>query len=578
VIGSASLWSVAGRMALLLVLTGCGGQPGEVADLVLTNGKVVTVDGGRPEAEAVAIIGDRILAVGSSSEIGRHVGSGTRVIDLAGRLVVPGFIEGHGHFNSLGRARMILDLNEVTGWEEIVGMVGEAAAAAQPGEWITGRGWHQEKWTAVPEPAVDGVPVHAELSRASPDNPVLLGHASGHASIANARALQLAGITSATADPQGGEIIRDAAGNPTGLLRETAQYLVQAVYARAQDERSAEDREAEFRREVELAGREALAKGVTSFHDAGASFATIDAFRRLADAGELPIRLYVMVRGGDAAELEANLARYRSVGYGGDFLTVRSIKHQVDGALGAHGAWLLEPYEDLHTSTGLNLETIAEIERTARLAARHDYQLATHAIGDRGNREVLDLYERVFRDHPERTDFRWRVEHAQHLHPDDVPRFASLGVIASMQGIHGTSDGPWVPRRLGEERTRTGAYVWRSLIDAGAVVNNGTDVPVEDIDPIASFYASVSRRLLDGTVFHPEQRMTREEALASYTINNAFAAFEEDLKGSIEPGKLADLVVLSRDIMTIPEEEIPTTRVEMTILGGQIRHQAQSQP
>lgn len=562
--------------ALAFVLTACGAGPeaGEVADLVLTNGRVVTVDAGMPEAEAVAIAGGRILAVGTSREIERHVGGSTEVVDLQGRLVIPGLIEGHGHFASLGRSRMILDLTEVTTWEEIVRMVEQAAATLPAGEWIAGRGWHQEKWTSVPEPAVDGVPVHTELSRVSPDHPVLLTHASGHASIANARAMELAGITASTADPAGGEIIRDAAGNPTGLLRETAARPAQAAQSRAREGLSQEERDEEFRRQVQLAGQEALSHGITSFHDAGVGFSTIDAYRRLADAGELPVRLYVMVRTGSAEEMAENLPRYRLVGHGNDFLTVRSIKHQVDGALGAHGAWLLEPYADLPASTGLNLESVPTIENTARLALQHGYQLATHAIGDRGNREVLDLYERVFRERGDTADLRWRIEHAQHLHPDDVPRFAGLGVLASVQGVHATSDGPWIPRRLGEERTETTSYVWRALLESGAVINNGTDVPVEPIDPIANFYSTVTRRMADGQPFHPAQRMTREEALASYTIHNAYAAFEEEIKGSITPGKLADLVVLSRDIMTIPEEEILSARVDLTILGGEIRYRA----
>jgi predicted amidohydrolase YtcJ len=266
------------------------------------------------------------------------------------------------------------------------------------------------------------------------------------------------------------------------------------------------------------------------------------------------------------------LPAYKMIGYGNGFLTVRSIKRQLDGALGAHGAWLLDPYVDLSTSVGLVLEPLADIDSTAALAIEHGYQVNTHAIGDRANRETLDLYQRHFEANPDKTDLRWRIEHAQHLHPDDLPRFAELGVIAAMQGVHCTSDAPWVFRRLGAERAEEGAYMWRALIETGAVIGNGTDVPVEDISPIASFYATVSRRLNDGTVFYGNQRMTRMEALESYTINNAYAAFEEDVKGSLTPGKLADVTVLSRDIMTIPEEDIPGTEVVYTIVGGEIRY------
>ncbi len=557
-------------LALLAVASACG-RP-EPADLVLRNGKIVTVDSQVPLAQAVAIKGYTILAVGSDRRIGRYIGPETEVIDLDGKLAIPGFIEGHGHFMSLGRSKMILDLSRAQSWQEIVELVRRAAGRARAGEWILGRGWHQEKWTSVPTPNVDGVPLHHELSRASPDNPVSLTHASGHASFVNARAMQLAGITRSTPNPPGGEIVRDARGNPTGLLRETAQRIVSRVVQRAEERMSSEEREARNREMVRLAGEEALSKGVTSFHDAGSSFAAIDFFKKLEDEGALPVRLYVMVRGESEQSLQENLPRYRMVAEGNDFLTVRSIKQQIDGALGSHGAWLLEPYADLPSSTGLVLEPVDQIERIARIAIRFGFQVNTHAIGDRANREVLDIYQRVFQDHPEATDLRWRIEHAQHIHPDDVPRFAKLGVIASMQAIHCTSDAPWVPKRLGEERARTGSYLWRSLMDSGAIVTNGTDVPVEDIDPLASFYASVTRKTASGERFYPEQKMTREEALRSYTINNAYAAFEEHIKGSITPGKLADIVVLSKDIMTVPEDEIPTAEVLYTIVGGQIRY------
>ncbi len=549
------------------------------ADLVLTNGRIVTVDSARPEAQALAVSGDRIVAVGSDAEIRRYVGPATQLLDLEGRLAIPGFIEGHGHYMSLGRARLILDLTTARTWEEIVAMVGEAARTAQSGEWIEGRGWHQEKWERTPEPSVEGNPVHHSLSAVSPDNPVYLTHASGHAAFANARAMQLAGITTSTPDPDGGEIVRDARGEATGLLRETAQGLIGSALANFEAQRTVQQREADARRMVELAGEESLAKGVTSFHDAGSSFATVDFLRRLADEGALPVRLYVMVRVGSQrnesetnAELDRLLPEYRTVGYANNFLTVRSIKRQIDGALGSHGAWLLEPYEDLPRSTGLVLEPVEDVEHTAQLAVRHGYQLNTHAIGDRANREVLDIYERTFRANPDQPDLRWRIEHAQHLHPDDIPRFAELGVIASMQGIHATSDGPWVPSKIGQQRAEEGAYVWRTLWESGAVVTNGTDVPVEDISPIESFHASVSRRLPDGSLFYPAQRMTREQALRSYTLNNAYAAFEQELKGSLTAGKLADIVVLSRDIMTVPEEEIPGTEVVYTIVGGQVKY------
>jgi predicted amidohydrolase YtcJ len=286
------------------------------------------------------------------------------------------------------------------------------------------------------------------------------------------------------------------------------------------------------------------------------------------------MRLWVMVRA-DNEELARRLADYRMIGVGDNHLTVRAIKCAIDGALGAHGAWLLEPYEDLRTSAGLNTSSVASIQETARLALRHDYQLCVHAIGDRANRETLNIFEEAFRESPPAPSRRWRVEHAQHLHPDDIPRFAKLGVIASMQGIHCTSDAVYVLQRLGLRRAAQGAYVWQSLMKSGAVVSNGTDAPVEDVDPIACYYASVTRKLANGTSFFPEQKMTREQALRSYTVQAAYAAFEEDLKGTLAAGKLADVVVLSQDILTIPDERLLDTRVVYTIVGGQVLYRQQ---
>lgn len=453
-------------------------------------------------------------------------------------------------------------------------MVAAAADKAQPGEWIFGRGWHQDKWDSVPDDAVDGVPRNDSLSEASPNNPVLLGHASGHAAFANDAALAEAFIDADTPDPAGGTIVRTPEGEATGLLRETAQRLLNEPVEQYNSRLTLEEQEQMDRERVRLAGEEALQNGVTSFHDAGASFETIDFFKKLEDEGALPIRLYVMVRRQSNEEMDELLPHYRMVAEGNDFLTVRSIKRQIDGALGAHGAWLLEPYEDLPESAGLMLEPVEEIERTAELAVKHGFQVNTHAIGDRANREVLDLYERVWQAADvSGNGLRWRMEHAQHLDPADVPRFAELGVIAAMQGIHCTSDGPWIPTRLGEERAGVTSYPWRDLIESGAIIGNGTDVPVEPINPIASFYASVSRMTVENERFFPEHVMTRDEALTSYTLNNAIAAFEEDIKGTLTPGKLADIVVLSQDILDVAEEKIPATEVDMTIVGGAIRYQ-----
>ena len=555
-----------------------GARPGSAqeaaapADLILRNGNIVTLDDRSPRAEAIAIRGDRIVVVGNDAVVAPLRGPRTKVVDLGGRLTIPGFIEGHGHYMGLGRARTILDLTKPRNWDELVAMVEAAAAEAAPGEWIYGRGWHQEKWDRQPAGMVDGVPTHAALSAVTPENPVLLTHASGHAGFANAKALELAGITAATADPDGGTIVRDASGAPTGLLRETAQNLVGRASEQAESGRSLNELEPLLRRQALLAAEEALSKGVTSFHDAGVSFETVDFYRKLADEGALPVRLYVMLRE-PAAELDQKAAAYRTIGYGNNHLTVRAIKKSIDGALGSHGAWLLEPYSDMPGTAGLNTTSLEEMRHTAEVALRHGFQLATHAIGDRANRETLDIYEQAFAHASDDAERRWRIEHAQHVHPDDVKRFRELGVIASMQGIHATSDGPWVPVRLGEPRAGDESYLWRSFLDAGVVVTNGTDVPVEDIAPLASFYASVSRRMNNGERFHPGQRMTRMQALRSYTSANAFAAFEEDIKGSLTAGKLADIVVLSQDILSVPEEEIPNTRVDMTIVGGRVLYE-----
>jgi predicted amidohydrolase YtcJ len=542
------------------------------ADLVLRGGRIATLDPARPEAAALAARDGRLVAIGSDADVAPYVGPSTRVVELAGRRAVPGLIESHAHFAGLGHAASILKLAPLASWDEIVAAVAAAARATPDGEWILGRGWHQEKWTAPPNPEVRGFPLHAALSRVSPNHPVALEHASGHATFVNARALELAGIGATTVDPPGGEILRDATGAATGLLNETAGELAYAALERHRAARPAEERRRESERLLELADREVLSKGITSFQDAGASFAAIDVMAAMVDSGRLGVRLWVMV--GDTREnLAAHLGRYRRVG---EKLTVRAIKSYVDGALGSRGAWLLEPYSDLPSSTGLAVTDPAELREIAKLALAHGYQHCVHAIGDRGNREVLDIYRDVLAGDPDGKTRRWRIEHAQHLHPADVPRFAELGVIASMQGVHCTSDAPFVVTRLGEKRAREGAYVWRELVDAGAKVVNGTDAPVEDVDPIPSFYATVTRRLPDGSRFYPEHALTRLEALATYTRDAAYAAFEERDKGTLEVGKLADVTVLSKDILTVPEAEILDARADLTIVGGEVKYERPS--
>jgi len=557
---------------LLTVASGCAGPSIEPADLVLTNARIVTVDPAKPDAQALAVKGETIVAIGTAAEIAPYQGPATRVLDLGGRLAIPGFIEGHGHFTGIGEARMNLDLMHVRNWDEVIALVSGAVAKAKPGDWILGRGWHQEKWSTPPVPAVEGFPTHEALSKVSPDNPVVLTHASGHATFANAKAMELAGIGPGTPAPPGGEILKDARGRPIGIFRETASGLLRRGLAEARAAQTPEERLAEARREVDLAIEEVLSKGVTSFQDAGASFETVDLYKQYADEGRLGVRLYVMIRESNE-RLRERLAAYRLVDYGNARLTVRAIKLSLDGALGPRGAWLLEPYSDLPTSTGLNTVPVEVARETARIAAEHDFQYCVHAIGDRANRETLDIFEETFKRFPAK-DWRWRIEHAQHLNAADIPRFARLKVIAAMQGVHATSDAPFVIPRLGEARAAEGAYVWQKLLKSGAVVTNGTDAPVEDVDPIASFYASVSRRLKDGSVFYGDERMSRLETLKSYTWSAAYSAFEEGRKGSLAPGKLADITVLSKDILTVPEEEIPSARVVYTIVGGTVAYTA----
>ncbi len=519
-----------------------------------------------PVAQAIAVRGDKIEALGTDAEAAKWIGPSTKVIDLHGQLAIPGFIEGHGHFTGVGEFRMGLDLREARTWDEIVAQVARAAKQAKPGEWIVGRGWHQSKWDHAPEPNVEGFPLHASLDKVSPQNPVLLTHASGHAAFVNAKAMQLAGVTRDTPNPQGGEILKDSSGNPTGLLRERAQGLASDAYGKWQATHL------DLRKEIDVATNECLSKGITSFEDAGSPPSTVDTFRAMADKGDLRLRLWVMLRD-KTALTAAELDKYRTIGAGANHLTVRAMKRYMDGALGSRGAWLLAPYADKPDSTGLNMEDPADIRKAGELAIAHGYQLCVHAIGDRANREVLNIYDSFFLEHPKQYELRWRIEHAQHLSAGDIPRFAQLGVIAAMQAIHCTSDAPYVLLRLSAQRAQEGAYVWQKLMKSGAIVGNGTDAPVEDVSPIANYYAAVSRKLKDGTVFYPDQRMSRQEALKSYTWNNAYAAFEEKIKGSLEPGKLADITVLSRDILTVPEDQIPATDIVYTIVGGKVMFQ-----
>lgn len=539
----------------------------ETATLILLNGQFFTAEKSQPTATAVAVRGDRILYVGDAAGAKKWAGDSTRILDLQGAFVMPGLIEGHGHFASLGRSLLNINLLDTKSWEEVVSRVAEKAKSALPGEWLEGRGWHQEKWSVAPEKNVGGYPFHDQLSAATPQNPVILYHASGHSLFANEQAMQLAGISRETPDPVGGRIVRDAAGRAVGVFEENAMDLVERAYQKFKNQRPEAEKQAFFDKSIALASEECLRKGITSFQDAGSDFWEIDQCRRLAEAGKLDLRLWLMIAQPKKHEF-ARLADFPKIGLGQNHLTVRAVKCYLDGALGSYGAWLLAEYADKPGFFGQNTTPLDSIAEVAALCAKHNLQCCVHAIGDRGNREMLNLFEKQMPT----ADARWRIEHAQHIDPQDIPRFGKLGVVASMQAIHCTSDAPFVVKRLGTARARAGAYAWRSLLDSGAHLTNGTDAPVEDCDPLACIYASVTRKRADtGLEFFPEQAMTREEALLSYTIWNAWAAFEEAEKGSLAPGKLADFTVLDKNLLTCPPAEILQARVLKTIVGGAVK-------
>jgi len=565
----------------MLTIAGCNRHVAS-ADMVLRNGKVVTMDSTTPSGQAIAVSGDTIVAVGSDSAIQRYVGPHTKVIDLEGHLAIPGFNESHGHFTGLGQTLTELRLMGVPSWQQIATMVGDAAKTAKPGAWIQGSGWHQEKWNVSPGRVVEGFQTNDLINEAAPNNPVVLTHASGHALIANAAALRLAGISSSTPNPPGGRIIKDASGQPTGVLVDGAQSLLRAALAKSLAARSPEEARADFTNEIHLATQNALANGVTTFQDMGESFATIDAIKKMVDAGDMPLRLYILVSGNEARPDDVDsLTAHRIIDDGNGHLTVRAIGEiTADGALGSRSAWMLQPYDDDPKNTGLNVTPMPRIKEIAEIGIAHGFQISVHAIGDRANKETLDTFQSVFQEHHVKSDtLRWRIEHAQHLNPADIPRFAQMGVVASMQGIHACSDAPYVLPRLGMQRAQEGAYVWQSLWKTGAVVTNGTDVPVEDISPIASFHCSVTRDMVGtDSAFFPAQKLSRQQALQTYTTNGAYVEFHEHKTGSLTPGKWADITVLSRNIMTAPDDSLLGTNVLYTIVGGKVVYSgAQSQ-
>jgi len=544
-------------MPLILILSaalstptqppGSGGQP---ADLIVTAARIYTVDPARPTARMIAVREGKILAVGE--DLAAFAGPKTRRIELRNAVIVPGLIDSHVHMEALGELLETFDFRHARTPTEILEAIRREAARRPRGEWIEGRNWDQTNWGGR-------FPDADELSRAVPDHPVYLTRVDGHAAWVNRKALELAGITAATPDPPGGKILRDADGRPTGILIDKAQDLVAARIPPPSPE--------VLRRRLARAARECARLGLTTVHDAGVSARVLAAYRELIARDELPIRIYAMI-GGEGELWRQYLQRGPEIG---ERLTVRSIKLMADGAMGSRGAAFFEPYHDDPGNTGLLLLRREDIERVARQAVERGFQVNTHAIGDRTNRMVLEAYAAVLGGP---NDRRFRIEHAQVVAPEDFPKFARYSIIASMQATHATSDMRWAEARVGPERVK-GAYAWRRFLELGVPVANGSDFPVEDPNPLWGFYAAITRQDHKGRPpggWFPEHRMTRQEALESWTIRGAYAAFEEGIKGSLTPGKLADFVAISADIMTVPPPEILKARVLMTVVGGRIVH------
>lgn len=563
-------------ISLILTFFGCSEAKKESATMLFHGGTIYTVDDAQPIVEAVAVKDNNILFAGTLNEAEKYKTETTEIIDLNGKTMTPGLIEGHGHFMGLGYNELRLDLLGTTSYQAIIDAVAERVKTAEPGEWITGRGWHQSKWDSLPKDLAKGFQTHHRLSEVSPDNPVYLSHASGHAGFANEKAMEIAGLISLSKDGiqkydiEGGEAIVDASGRLTGVFNERAQTLITQHIP----ERTAESDLQAF----ELAVKACHKEGITSFHDAGIPRETIALYRQMKSEGKLGVRIYAMLTGWDKELLN----QWYQKGIMVDdehLLTIRSVKLNCDGALGSRGAWLLEPYSDRPGHFGHETLPMKFVRKTAISGLENGFQVCSHAIGDRANREILDRYEIAFKQLPEDAkDHRFRIEHAQHLHPEDIPRFAELGVIPAMQAVHMSSDRPWAIDRLGEKRIKEGAYMWQALLQSGVPIVNGTDVPVEPINPIASFYASVSRKTLKGLPeegYEPEQKMTREQALKSYTLDAAYGAFEEDIKGSITVGKVADFTIYNQDLMTVEESDILKTEIVMTVFDGKIVYRNQ---
>jgi predicted amidohydrolase YtcJ len=549
-----------------------GAQPAQSAqagqtppDVVIHHAVIYTADPAHPKATAIAIHGDRIAAVGDDKAILALRAPNTRVIDAGGRTILPGLQDSHGHFIGLGASLQQIDLRDTTSYDAIVEKVRARAATAKPGDWILGRSWDQNRWPDT------HWPTHDALDKAAPHNPVYLTRVDGHAAMVNQQALDLAGVTAQTADPDGGRLIRDAQNRPSGVLVDRAMGLV--------GPKIPPPSQAQLEEQILLADAECRRLGLTTVHDAGVGGDAVEAYKRLIDAGKLRTRLYVMLRM-PLATLQPYLDKGPILDYHQHHMTVRAIKIVADGALGSRGAALLAPYSDEPGQSGFFTTPPDDIYAETLAASKAGFQTCIHAIGDRANRLVMDTFARVEREVPAARDLRMRNEHAQILNASEIPRFKALNVIASMQPTHCTSDMPWAPIRLGPQRIAEGAYVWRKLMNAGAIIASGSDFPVEKPNPMLGLYAAITRQSPEGQPpdgWAPDQRMTREEALASFTRNAAFASHAEKFAGTLEPGKLADLVILSKDVMTIAPKEIVSTTVWKTIVGGEIVYDAGGQ-
>ena len=539
----------------------------ETAQTVFINANIYTMNERQPRAEAIAVQGTRIVFVGSNTEAKKYQGKETRIVDLAGKTVVPGLTDSHCHIFGIGEREMNLNLEGTTTLEDFLAKVKERVAKTEPGKWVTGRGWIETFWKP-PQ-----FPTRADLDKIAPDNPVFLTRADGHAAIANSAALQIAKIDKNTPNPFGGEILRDKqTGEATGMLLDHAQGLV--------GKNLPSPTEPERREAFVIGAKREISLGWCEIQNAGSNLDDLPPMRQAFEAGQVKLRVYNAVYApGPAAE--ALLRDGLTVNQYDHRFTQRTIKVVFDGALGSRGAALLEPYSDAPETSGYLTQKESELRPIFEEAVRRGIQIETHAIGDRANRLILDLYERAMKSVPpdqrKIREPRWRVEHAQILNASDLPRFAKLGVIASMQPSHAISDLFFAPSRLGKERL-AGAYAWQSLLKSGAIVTGGSDAPVERGEPMIEFYAAVSRKSIKGESadgWHPEQAVSREQALKMFTLSPAYAAFEEKDKGSLEPGKLADLTVLSKDIMKIPAPEILTTTCAMTVIGGEIMYDAE---